>query len=380
MSMISIGPFNYPEWRFPRPKSGSTGKTNANINVDNDWWTFRFTATSSGTIESIWFESGNTLTATGTLRISFQNVASGTYGPDARGDGTDTHWVDVTVDASDTFYLAGPITDNGTATGTRKVVNTGDQIAVVIKRAPSSVFNGDINYLLSSEAAANGTSFAPILSPNNFYSSNAGSSWVFKAGTANLAIKFNDNSFMRNVFHAVSAYNQIGPLASDTTPDEIGIVLVPEVTIQVSGVWVLGGDTNAQIRVYNSSDTVLASQLTGFHGGTNTNGEYRYHFFGPVTLTASNTYRITYTYLDSASQTRMFEIQVPEAAAMDQYPMGTASYRTERTNGGAWTDTTTSKLCMGVVVTGIETSPIAYRGQAMHRINSPINASVARIF
>lgn len=377
MAIVDLGPFKYPEWVTARPIASTTSKNTATINDASDVVLIMFSATASATIEQIWLESG-AINTTGDIRISIQDTASGTYGPNNTSDGVDDYYVELDASNTNIFFQSGPVTDDGTSGGNRKTVNPGDVIGIAIKRASGSSYDGGITYINTTLSANEFDDQIPILTPNIFISSDGGSSYSFQGGVPNIAIELTDGSFMKCSFVPVEFFSQ-ETIGSATSPDEIGNVIIPEMTCEVRGAYNLGGNRNMRIRIYDASDTVIAEVRTGTHGGTSSRGNYRYHYFDPVTLNASQTYRLAYEALDSSDDT-LFSATLPASQTMGAYPLGTGCYWTERTNAGAWTDNKSKRACCGLVVFGIDTTINTDRGPTMFRVGSGINSSVARIF
>ena len=386
MAIVPFGPFDYPQWLLPRPDNGANQKATGHIiNGASDIIEYALNVDASGTIESVHLETG-TIVATGNIHVAIQRMGSSANGPDGHGDGTDVVFATQSITVSNTTHEFGPLTDDGTASGTKMVVSAGDVIAVRIKRGTSSSFNGPFLFINSGAAAVESMDQVPQLTPNLFRSTNGGSTWSFTQGMANCAIEYEDGSFVRQGMACVEFFFQPDSftIGLNTTPDEIGIRIIPESTIQVSGFTTLGDNGEAECKVYDASDTVLTSVKTGFHGGSSGHSQKRTHFFPEhVTLIGGEVYRLTLSYLSAAAGQGLAGYDVALNKRLASQPAGIECYRTERTDGGAWTDTTDQRLAIWFVVNGIDTAaPITINDKSNHMVRAGIanNASVGRIF
>ena len=84
--------------------------------------------------------------------------------------------------------------------------------------------------------------------------------------------------------------------------------------------------------------------------------------FAPVALTAGAVYRLSLTPGPATVQVRTFS--VPSNAHLGGFEGGSSWYYSQRTDAGAWTDTTTKRPWFGVHVASI--APASGGGETAH--------------
>lgn len=380
-----IGPLYYPNYVGPVPPS----KTFWTFNNASHRWAVLTSIEKTGTIERVHFEVGAVL-STFTARISLQDVTSGTHGPTQDPDGTQDQFVDrvITTSTDDFAFLSvGPLTNNGLSGGTRRSVTAGDVIAIVVE-VQSGTPNTTITYL-DDAAFANGSGHV-IHTPK--ITTFDGSSWTgFSEGLPLCLIEYDDGTFHRGNIMPYDLSVRVenaspAPLNFDiglnTTPDEIGIRFIPEATIQVIGGWSFGRTQDTKIVLYDEADTELTSVDTGEYGGTM--DQYNFHHFPtPVTLQKGNVYRLTHRYLNPTADPGPWAFTVSANNVLDSLSGGVEMYWTERTNAGAWTDVTTQRPQIGLIVNGVDQGGVGTINLnprvPIMSVGSGINQSVGRI-
>lgn len=138
----------------------------------------------------------------------------------------------------------------------------------------------------------------------------------------------------------VSEYN------ADTTPDEVGVLFSAPFDCVCNGAtWSiypeLGASSSFTVKLYNSADTLLASAVVNvaqLDMGV-TSYILSCHWDG-VSLTANASYRLT-VLATSAYDVRLACAVCNEAASRAWWPEGERFQYTARTDGGAWTESTT---------------------------------------
>lgn len=378
MAIVPMGPFEYPMYRLPRPINGSNSKSAALINGASDVIIYAFSPDKTGTLLNVHVEAG-TITTGGIIEIAIQQASESVNGPDAFSDGVDLATASLNVTVANTRKTFGPMLD---ASSNAITLNQGSVYNIQIRRASGSSYNGNFLYMNSVLAATESMDQVPTLTPNVFRSTTGGPTGTFLPGMPNCAIEYDDGSYIQTDMGFIEFFlnPNSNSISVNTTPDEIGNRFVPEVDMQVSGFVCYGSNGNAECKIYNSSDTVLVSRKTGLHGGTgSTSRRRKHHFASNVILVAGQVYRITLSYLSTSSTDAVAGINVDLNKNFAAFPGGINMYRTERTDGGAWTDTDSARFLISMIVNGIETTPQQFRGQTMMQVGSGVNASTGRI-
>jgi len=353
---MAITPLPSP-WLWPAPACPTSGSGLAlqfttSMNASGDRHAFICRAPKAGTLAGFGVRTGTAVTLVNGLRFSFQDVSATTGLPDGVVDQFQT-LAPGSVTAS-TWTEATALTHDGTGGGVKRVVAVGDYVGCVID---FTSFTGAeaVNLINGIGITIGGTELVETYHGD-------GSSGTYARALlfgAAFALRYDDGTY--------AAFAQwCLPLAAitaraftvSTTPDERGMVIIPAITMAVAGAWLwctLPGD--ATIVLYDAADAVLASvALDKDRRGTPTTagGTAAALFAAPVTLTAGATYRLTCLPTD-ASGVSTTEFTVPSVAHLAACPGGAAMYLTTRTNAGAWTDTTTQRPFMGLIISGIDT-------------------------
>jgi hypothetical protein len=148
-----------------------------------------------------------------------------------------------------------------------------------------------------------------------------------------------------------------------TAPDEVALRFALPFPAVVTGMtWhgynTAGSDYDAIL--YDMADTVLASvSMNGNHcsivSGVDSNPQgTRCLFFEdePLLLDANTPYRLAIKPT-AANTLGVYSLTVPSAADFDAWPFKQSWYKSHRTDGGSWTDTTTTRPAMGLLVSGL---------------------------
>jgi len=179
-------------------------------------------------------------------------------------------------------------------------------------------------------------------------------SWLVGLGPNAMAIRYDSGDIAGFPVIASEAVNT----TASSTPDEIGdkFTLPIDMTCKGARILVYNGINIATFDaiLYSASDTVLASR-------SGSCGEYGADYVAfdvywdtPIVLSANTTYRLTLKatgsdYLALVSYT--FESESSRDTLT--YPESSRWYKTERTDGGAWTDYTNKITHIGLLVSAI---------------------------
>lgn len=135
----------------------------------------------------------------------------------------------------------------------------------------------------------------------------------------------------------------VNSFANNSTPDEIGNVFVSPITGKINGIaWYfdVSSFVDCTIYLYDSDNSVLGSISVDASDIESTSLTWLHLVFSsPISVVQGNTYRLT-VISGSTSNIQVREQTFGSAAfRANMYP---SFYMTERTDGGSWTDTTTS--------------------------------------
>ncbi len=189
---------------------------------------------------------------------------------------------------------------------------------------------------------------------NNFYClTYAAAAWTITA-TANAPIvgfEYTDgyHGFTTFPFAAIT-----GTVFSNTSsPDEIGVYIVNPVTIVACGCYVyVNKGAACTVKLYDAANNLLFSQALVTGNRWNAALAFDYIYFPTDILLLKNTaYRLTLVPT-SGSNVTLLEYTMPSAAALDSMSLGSAFYRTSRTDAGAWTNNAGLRPTIGLFVKG----------------------------
>jgi hypothetical protein len=223
-------------------------------------------------------------------------------------------------------------------------VTEGDVIAIFISN-PGASF-GNMNLLASAERP--GTMGFP------YQVQYASAAWTDATRNLSIVAVYDDGS--KQNFGGNSATNILATsVNTGTTPDEIGNVFTLSVPLTCCGLWL---DTqssftgNFELVLYDSSNTVLKSVSVDSDQRGNAASAYYKGYTADVSL-AAGTYRIV---AKPTTATNITVVEVVHASNNDLavLDLGATCYKTVRTDAGAWTDTTTRRIQIGILVKGVD--------------------------
>ena len=326
-------------WVPPVPLAYSSGAML--IDAAGEQAAFIFAVPKSGTIAKVGFLTA-TVTTSETLRVGLETVDPATGNPTspAAQYGGSTPGTQV-APAANTFYTVVLVV---AATAVK-----GDIIAAVIQ-FDSTV--GSVNIAQASWGAQVGFPYVALYT----------TSWAKTSSVPVMTLEYSDGSY--EVVEGAFPHSALNPISigTGTTPDEVGNVFQLPFPCRVSGVWGYADlDGNNNVVLYDSGSNSLASVLLDSDIRATLGSAYFVQTFAvPVVLTAGAVYRLSLTPT-TATQSSLWYYRLPSAAAMDSLPLGQNCCYTQRTDGGAWTDTTTQRGYMGLIIDqlddGIRTPP-----------------------
>lgn len=294
-------------------------------------------APKTGSIRKIHFRTGTVTSATDT-DVRIETVDATTGNPTGTLFGTTTN---VTV-ASASITANAWIT-TGALTADCAVTRGSDKIAIVI--APTGTPNYQVSYL---------TGNTNRNSPYNVHYTASWSKTTFSLPV--IALEYSDGTLA--IAPGVYPWSAINThsYGNGSTPDEVALKFSLAAPVRVTGVWAIADlDGDADFVLYDSDgSTVLASTSTDkdIRSGTSTkSGEWL--FAASQQLSANTSYRLSLKPT-SATTLTTYSFDVASAAILDQLAGGRNFHHSTRVDAGSWTDTTTRRPFMGLIIDGID--------------------------
>lgn len=306
----------------------------ATVNVAGDKMGAVLRAPKTGLIRRIGFRTG-TVTAASDVDVRVETVVGSVPSGTLWAANTNGAVASASVVAN-TFIFA-TLTANASVTA-------GDLIGI------SCVTSGTPNFQFTIlSGAASDVGLMP-------YAANGGSG-TYSADTTLpiFAIEYSDGSYAYTPYVLPWSAINTHTFNSGSTPDEIALKFQLPAPVRVHGAWFAGDlDNSADIVLYDSGGSALATASLTSNGRASTSGRSPYYliFSSTVTLTAGADYYLAAK--PGASDISIYSVDVPSAAALDQMGGGQDFLYSERTNAGAWSDTTTRQPLMGLLIDGID--------------------------
>jgi hypothetical protein len=295
----------------------------------NEMIAFIFRAPKTGNIDRVGCKTGDVSVTAGplTFTVRLETVTNGLPSGTLVGTDTNVNW---SVATGDDF-----IWKEHTLTAAAAV--TKGQIMALLFTAPAAgTFSVPLHSFINS---INTTSF-----PYCATRTGAGS-WTKNLRNAMMNLRYDDGVYACPEgffpFFNVSS----SAIGSGSTPDEVGNrFTVPfKCKLRSLTIWIdRAATTDFTVRVYDSADSVLIEQTidSDDHVDLLENSEIL-EMDDEITLEASTLYRVTFRP-NTTTQT-FYYCEPSTAAMMDAFAGGQNIHATHRTDGGAWTDTTTRR-------------------------------------
>lgn len=329
----------------------SFGLSTLTLNAAGDKGGFIIQIPKSGTLEYFeWITSSVSNNPDNGLRLSFQDVSPTTGLP----DGVVDEFVVMPGPFTATTWQVppGPITSDGTITGTKRVVTKGDYIACVVDFvnfvASDSIqllrWANDGNYGITNNTAymADGSTGTYVKTAN---------------GLPIMALKYTDGTYgmIPGVIPLTSIYDLF--YGSNSVPDERALRFKVPVSCRVTGFWAWATYNNpATISLLDASNTVLTSITLDPDIRSNGSAAASYILFPTdVVLTANTVYRLSFLPLTTGSL-YVSQSVVNNNALLQAYEGGIEWYLSTRVDGGSWTDFNTMRPLCGLIINGFDLS------------------------
>lgn len=303
------------------------------VDASGEKGAFVVAAPKAGDIHKVHWRVGTVTTPTDT-DVRLETVSATDGFPTGTLLGTTTNGTITSGSITSNTWQAATLTADATVT-------KGQLVAVVI--APS----GTPSYLISSITGA-GFPYRAL------YTGSWSSSPIARPVCA---LEYSDGSFalMPGVF-PFSAIN-IHTFANNSTPDELALKFRLAAPVRVSGAWAaLDSDGDVGIVLYDSDGTTAlatASKDKDVTPATSGIGPFYFTFSSSQQLSASTYYRLAVKPSTTTSLSA-YSFDVNSAAILDQLEGGQDFHYSSRTDAGAWSDTTTRRLMVGLIIDGID--------------------------
>lgn len=329
---------------YPNPFCIPTTAGNSSMDATGERIGQVFQIMKAGNISKVVFYLGTTGTGD-TLRVSLQSVNMTTGLPSGTILGaTNNGYADVVINAADD--------------GVWKTATLGESVAVTQGQWIALVFSWT-SYVAGSINIYYNYSSLITFNYNTYYITDITATpgtWskaLTNACTA-ACFEYDDASYYFNFIPACLPGIGGHTISSSTTPDEVGNYFQVPAKMRACGLWVFGDfDYDTPLSLLDASNNVLANCSMDPDCRHNNSYNFHYVFFdsdpaAQVTLNKDTWYRMIIT--PGASSVYARYADVPSAAAMGGLEGGTLMYATTRTDGGAWSDSTTRRYSMGLLI------------------------------
>ena len=337
-------------WPFPHPRSATAGDAFATfssylLSASGDKAAFIAQVPVSGTITQVGFRTG-TVTTGDTLKVGLETVSATTGHPTGTAYGGSTTTTVVVADVDDNKWFVANI---GDATAT-----AGDLFAVVIEF--NSYVAGNLNIV-----RADANNWTSLLSSYN--DRFAAAAWTKAGGFPIFTLDYGGTYYpVTNVLPAAGLNDESFNSGTDPGDERGNIVQVPY-KCRVVGAWWYGDiNDNATIKLYDTDgSTVLASytQDVDQQSSSTTGIKFvRFSTFGGscstpgCVLSVASNYRLT-LLPGSTTNSSLGSLDVDAtvgAAMMGAMRGGQNIHYTSRTDAGAWSQTTTRRAMIGLLI------------------------------
>jgi hypothetical protein len=321
---------------FPEPPDSyfTVGPSFSSIllNTSSDRAGSVFRIPKAGNVRKIGFAT-RTVTTGATVDVRLETVDLATGTPSGTLWGTNTNGSQVINSSDDNVWLTTTLTADA-------AVSMGDLIALSINNAGS----GNWNLAASADwADARGVYNLRFTS----------SAWTKQASQAPiLALEYDDGSYfpIEGVFPYVALTHT--SFGSTSSPDERGLRFKFPFPVRVRGCWAyIDPDNDFRIKLYDTdgSSTLINILIDKDALGSNAEAFFAFTFTSIVELQRDNYYRLS-VVPESATTMELGGVTVNSLALMDALKSGPNFHLTTRTDAGSWSETTTQRPYMGVIL------------------------------
>lgn len=305
--------------------------------------------TGSKTINKVHFRVGSLTKAGGSgWTVSLQSVSLTSGPPIVPSEVQDQFRAIAAADlTANTWFTSGLVTSDGTDTGTKRTVNFGELLAVVLEYDAGGRLGADSLVL---NALGNILNTAVIGHQNCvMLKSGAGPTWAQLSAAINVVLEFSDGTFGTLDHAAVANGTNTHSYNSGTgVADEYANAFTLPFPCKVDGGWaILNFAAGADVEIILYDGTTAQQTVTVDSNAIGGAGSARFiHFsFAETALTANHTYYLSIRPTTANSITA-YSIDVNDANHWDTWPLGQYMAYTTRLDLGAWAATTTTRRLM----------------------------------
>jgi len=326
------------------PTSIAGGATHQSLLLDaaDEKAAFIFRAPKAGDITKVVFLTG-TVTTGAIVDVRIETVSLTNGDPTGTLWGTTTNGAVVIANTDDNVFKTATLTLAAT-------VAKGDLLSVVLVNP--TISPGDFNVLTSQDHSV-GFPYRDLFT----------TVWTKGIRPLIVGIEYSDGSY--NVIQgSILALYQNTTYNNGSTPDERGLIFQLPFPCSVRGAWVwVDLDGDADLVLYDSDGT---SVLTSVSLDTNVRESalpdlFISEFSTSINLSKATNYRLSLKPT-SVTDVTLHEFTVPTAASMDSNSGGQNFHLTTRTDAGSWSQTTTQRPLMGLLLSSFDDAVSASGG------------------
>lgn len=308
---------------------------------------FILQAPKTGTISKVGFRTG-TVTTGDTVDVRLESVDLATGNPSGTLLGTNSNGSQVIANADDNTWFLTSLTQG-------VVVTKGDFIAVVIVNGGGGgnlriahlglvMWGGNFSYI---------TDFV-------------GGAWAKDDESPLCALEYSDGSYAHSPgVYPVSDIDVMVSFDNTSDPDHRGLKFKLPFPFRITGIWVVGDfDGPVDVKLYDSDGTTVLETMSLDPDVRAATGGMTYFvlFSGTQSLLKNTFYRVVLEPT-SAVSVELDEFDVDTVAIMDALEGGQDFHYTEKKDAG-WTDTTTKRPFMGILIDGVNIGMLVHPGMA----------------
>lgn len=332
------GIMTWPQEVRTSNRSPTIQTTNLVIDAASEQAAGVFQSPKTGTIDKICFRTG-TVTTGATVDVRLETVSITTGDPSGTLFGTTTNASQVIADANDNVWFTVDITDVSTTKG--------DWMAITVVNSPSTP--GNMQIANTDGSAMNGaTPYIDLFT----------TVWAKAAFTPCMAVEYTSASYAP--LPGVIPSDTVGQTtyASDNaTQDETGILFQVPFPCRVTGIW-LYSDIDAaddfDVVLYDSSNTVILTNSFDANVRRDALSNNQWLMFSSTAVLAINS---NYRIIIKPTTTNALTVNwytVKSSDVLGATSGGANWYWTQRVDAGAWTDTNTKVMYIGLLLDGFD--------------------------